>query len=104
MGILTNIVAYVPVFVLIQIFKRTSSVMSKSKRLEKLVTKTGPSLNKKQIHTKDSKSMSFTFPWWFKIFLYLFSFVSMAFSIVLVTFKGNCYKMAVFQFNYDFLF
>jgi hypothetical protein len=33
--------------------------------------------------------MRFTFPWWFKIFLYLFSFVSMAFSIVLVTFKGN---------------
>jgi hypothetical protein len=97
MGILTNIVAYVPVFVLIQLFKRTSSVFSKSKRLEKLVTKTGPSLNKNQIHTKDSKSMSFTFitfPWWFKIFLYLFSFVVMVSSIVLVIFKGNFYLKA----------
>ncbi len=94
MGNLTNIVAYVPVFVLIQLFKRTSSVWSKSKRLEKLVKKTGPSLNKKQIHTKDSKSMSFTFPWWFKIFLYLFSFVVMVSSIVLVTFKGNFFLKA----------
>jgi hypothetical protein len=89
MGNLTNTMAYVPVFVLIQLFKRSSSVFSKSKRLEKLVTKTGPSLNKKQIHTKDSKSISFTFPWWFKIFLYLFSFVVMVTSMVLVTFKGN---------------
>ncbi len=89
MGILTNIVAYVPVFVLIQIFKRTSSVLSKSKRLEKLVKNTGSIINKKQIHIKDSKLMSFPFPWWFKIFLYLFSFVFMVSSIVLVTFKGN---------------
>ncbi len=89
MGNLTNIMAYVPVFVLIQIFKRTSSVLSKSKRLEKLVKKTGPSLYKKQINTKDSKPMSFTFPWWLKIFLYLFSFVFMVTSMVLVTFKGN---------------
>ena len=94
MGNITNIVAYVPVFVLIQIFKRTSSVWSKSKRLEKLVTKTGPSLYKKQIRTKDSKSMSFTFPWGFKIFLYLFSFVVMVSSIVLVTFKGNFFLKA----------
>jgi hypothetical protein len=94
MGNLTNTMAYVPVFVLIQIFKRTSSVMSKSKRLEKLVTKTRPSLNKKQIHTKDSKSMSFTFPWWFKIFLYLLSIVVMASSIVLVAFKGNFFIKA----------
>ncbi len=96
MGNLTNIVAYVPVFVLIQLFKRSSSVWSKSKRLEKLVTKTGPrlDLNKKQIHTKDSKSMNFTFPWWFKIFLYLFSFAVMVSSIVLVTFKGNFFLKA----------
>ena len=94
MGNLTNIVAYVPVFVMIQLFKRSSSVLSKSKRLEKLVSKTGPSLYKKQIHTKDSKSMSFTFPWWFKIFLYLFSFVVMVSSIVLVTFKGNFFLKA----------
>ena len=96
--------AYVPVFVLIQLFKRTSGVWTKSIRLEKLIKKIESSLNKKKIRSQESKTIPSTFPWWFKIFLYLFSFVSMAFSIVLVTFKGNCYKMAVFQFNYDFLF
>ena len=89
MGVLTNIVAYVPVFVLIQLFKRTSSFRSKSKKLEKLIKNNESSLNKNNFHTEESKSMSFTFPWWFKIFLYLFSFVVMASSICFVTFKGN---------------
>jgi hypothetical protein len=93
-GVLTNIVAYVPVFVLIQLFKRTSSVWSKSKRLEKFMENNESSLNKKKIHTKESDLMSFTFPWWFKIFLYLFSFIVMASSIVLVTFKGNFFLKA----------
>jgi hypothetical protein len=101
-GILTNIVAYVPVFVMIQLFKRTSGVWTKSIRLEKLIENTDTILNKNMLSVKESKSMRFTFPWWFKIFLYLFSFVSMAFSIVLVTFKGNLNKMAAFQFNIDF--
>jgi hypothetical protein len=87
-GILTNIVAYVPVFVLIQLFSRTSCVWSKSQRLEKLIRNSESSLNKNNSLTKESKTMSITFPWWFKIFLYLFSFIVMASSIVLVTFKG----------------
>ena len=91
MGVLTNIVAYVPVFVLIQLFKRTSSFRSKSKKVEKLIKKSlnESSLSKNNFHTEESKSMSFTFPWWFKIFLYLFSLFVMASSIGLVTFKGN---------------
>ena len=88
MGVLTNIVSYVPVFVLIQLFKRTSSVWSKSKRLERLIRNSESSLNKNNSLTKESKTMSITFPWWFKIFLYLVSFVVMASSIVVVTFKG----------------
>ena len=91
MGVLTNIVAYVPVFVLIQLFKRTSSFRSKSKKVEKLIKNSlnESSLSKNNFHTEESKSMSITFPWWFKIFLYLFSFFVMASSIGLVTFKGN---------------
>ena len=88
MGVLTNIVSYVPVFVLIQLFKRTSSVWSKSKRLERLIRNSESSLNKNNSLTKESKTMSITFPWWFKMFLYLVSFVVMASSIGLVTFKG----------------
>jgi len=91
-GVLTNIAAYVPVFVLIQIFKRTSSVLSKSIRLEKLIENTDPIQNKNKLSAKESKSMSLLFPWWFKIFLYLGSFVSMSSSIILVTFKGNFYR------------
>jgi len=93
-GVLTNIVAYVPVFVLIQLFKRTSGVWSKSKRLEKFMENNESSLNKNNYQTKESDLMSFTFPWWFKIFLYLFSFIVMASSIVLVTFKGNFFLKA----------
>jgi hypothetical protein len=96
----------VPVFVLIQLFKRTSSVWSKSKRLEKLIKNTDSSLNKKKIHTKESKSMSCTFPWWFKIFLYLFSFIVMASAIVLVTFKGKLmWEMSSLNYliNYELL-
>ena len=89
MGVLTNIVAYVPVFVLIQLFKRTSSFRSKSKKLKKLIKNNESSLNKKKIHIDETKSLRWTFPWWLKIFLYLFSFVAMAFSIVIVTMKGN---------------
>ena len=91
MGVLTNIVAYVPVFVLIQLFKRTSSFRSKSKKVEKLIKNSlnESSLSKNNFNTEESKSMSITFPWWFKIFLYLFSFFVMASSIGLVTFKGN---------------
>ena len=98
-GVLTNIVAYVPVFVLIQLFKRTSGVWSKSKRLEKFMKNTGSSLNKNNYQTKESKSMRFTFPWWFKIFLYLFSLIVMASSIVLVTLKGNFVLKAVHILN-----
>ena len=94
-GCLTNIVAYVPVFLLIQLFERTSSVWSKSTRLEKLIKNTGSSINKKKIRTEESKSLRWTFPWWFKIFLYLGSFVSMASSIVLVTLKGILKKRQI---------
>ena len=105
-GFLTNIVAYVPVFVLIQLFRRTSSVWSKSKRLVKLIKNTDSSLNKNKIHTKESESMSWIFPWWFKIILYLFSFIVMASSIVLVTFKGKImWKMSSLNYliNYELL-
>ena len=87
-GCITNIVSYVPVFVLIQLFKRTSSVWSKSKRLEKLIKNTNSMSNYNKLQAKESELIRLTFPWWFKIFLYLGSLVVMASSIVLVTFKG----------------
>jgi hypothetical protein len=92
MGILTNIAAYVPVFVLIKLFKRTSSVLLKSKRLEKLIKNTDSMNNKNNFLTKKSKSMICLLPYWFKIFLFLFSFSFMASSGFLVTFIGNFYK------------
>ena len=105
-GVLTNIVAYVPAFILIQLFKRTSGVWSKSKKLEKFMKNTGSSLNKNNYQTIESKSMRFTFPWWFKIFFYLFSFIVMASAIVLVTFKGKLmWKMSSLNYliNYELL-
>ena len=38
MGIITNILAYIPVFFLIELFKRTSHRKSKIKKLQKLIS------------------------------------------------------------------
>ena len=37
----------------------------------------------------EKNEKKFKFPWWFKIVLYLISFVLMAVSIILVLFEGN---------------
>ena len=98
-GLITNIISFVPVFVLIQLFKITSSRQSKLKRLKNFIDKinmfyrhriknTGPKTmfqsNKKQLRKR-----SFLLPWWFKIVLYLISFTLMALSIAFVIFKGK---------------
>ena len=87
-GIISNIVAYMPVIILIQLYKRTSSHVVKTTRLENALDNMLASNKSKKSKINSNIKKSFTFPWWFKIFLYLISFGVMAASISLVTFKG----------------
>jgi hypothetical protein len=77
------------VIILIQLFKRTSSLQSKSKILETILKN---KVDSKKYGSKSQKNFeirkNLIFPWWFKIILYLISFALMAISICFVTFKG----------------
>jgi hypothetical protein len=96
---MTNMLAYIPVFVLIELFKRTSHRKSKSKRLQKVLK----NIRGKAQETFETKSKKdsikinqrrvFSFPWWLKIILYVVSYFCMALSICFVIFKGkNVYR------------
>ena len=93
MGIITNMIAYIPVIFLIEFFKKTSNRKSKSEKLQNLiksfsVTKVND-LNYKS-ESKPAKNSKFIlFPWFFKLILYFISYVCMALSICLVIYKGK---------------
>ena len=90
---MTNLLAYVPIFFLIELFKRTSNRKSKSKQLENVIKglkgseKVNLVLENQKVSSKEFKLIPF--PWWFKLILYGISFVCMALSIFLITLKGN---------------
>jgi hypothetical protein len=97
-GLITNVISFIPVFVLIQLFKITSIRHSKSKRLGIILEK----INKFMLKNKRPKILvksnekqfgkkSFLLPWWFKFVLYLISFSLMALSITFVILKGKRY-------------
>jgi hypothetical protein len=101
-GAVTNILAYVPVFVLVQFFRRTGSRRGKSMRLkEKIETMSSHvESNRRTNVQKRGKTNSFiAFPWWLKIILYFVSFTLMTLSICLVAFKGKCNKDIVFSIS-----
>ncbi len=98
MGIITNILAYIPVFFLIEFFKRTSRRKSKIKKLQKLISSlSGTSKNvnllseSEKVPLKKRKEL-IKFPWWLKILLYIISFIIMALSILSVVFRGKYYR------------
>ena len=84
--------AYTPVFILIQLFKRSSGRLSKSKRLQKAINKLKGKENIEKLQPKTDncsmKKFKFIFPWWFKIILYCISFICMALSIFILVFIG----------------
>jgi hypothetical protein len=102
-GIITNILAYIPVFFLIELFKRTSSRKSKLKKLQKLISSlSGTTKNINLLSESEKvplkKRIKFIkFPWWFKIILYIISFILMALSILLVVFRGKYFFIEVFS-------
>jgi hypothetical protein len=110
MGIITNILAYIPVFFLIELFKRTSHRKSKIKKLQKLISSlSGTTKNltllteSEKVPIKNRKKL-IKFPWWLKIILYIISFILMALSIFLVAFRGKYYFIEVFPLAFNSCF
>ena len=92
--------AYIPVFFLVELFKRTSSRKSKSEKLQNIIKNMSTSenikINEIKIEngsTKNKNNKCFPFPWWFKIILYCISYVCMAFSICSIIFIGIHLKL-----------
>jgi hypothetical protein len=87
--------AYIPVFFLVELFKRTSSRKSKSERLQNIIQNMSKSENFKmeeiKIENGSSKNKNkkwILFPWWFKIIFYCISYTCMALSICSIIFIG----------------
>ncbi len=96
-GLLTNLVAFLPVFALVQIFKHTSSRNSKTNKLKRIIDdKISSKVNKTYRSVKDvnKSTKNIFFPWWLKIILYLISFTCMALSIAIMVFKGNNFRIS----------
>jgi len=96
MGIITNMFAYMPVFFLIELFKRTSNRKSKSKKLQN-VLKSLSETNIVNLENENEKNFSkktklIPFPWWFKFVLFFISYILIALSICFVIFKGSYTK------------
>ena len=102
LGVITNVLAYLPVFFLIELFRRTSSRTSKIKRLQKSISTISTAKKVNLLPMKGSKK-NIQFPWWLKIILYLASFGCMAFSIFLIAFKGILFLNGVLNDFMDFL-
>jgi len=93
--------AYIPVFFLVELFKRTSSRKSKSEKLQNIINKnmsTSENIKMEEIKIENGSSKNknkkcFPFPWWFKITLYCISYACMALSICSIIFKGINLKL-----------
>jgi len=94
LGVITNVLAYLPVFFLIELFRRTSPRTSKIKRLQKSIS-TISTTKKVNLLPMNGSKKNIQFPWWLKIILYLASFSCMALSICLIAFKGILFLIGV---------
>jgi hypothetical protein len=89
--------AFLPVYVLVQIFKNTSSRKSKTNKLKRIIDdKISSNANKSNMNVNDvllkNSSKNTFFPWWFKLVLYVISFTCMTLSIAIMVFKGNYFR------------
>lgn len=86
-------VTYLPLLLLVLVFKKTQPRKKKSSKLEKVLKKITGRVHLPAIHVKKpdltEKKRKIKLPWYFKIFLYIFSLMSMVLSIAFVLLKGN---------------
>ena len=103
-GILVEIITYVPLLLLVFLFRRTSARKIASKKLKYLIESlTTNQETKKKIEIKSSKdagnrNKDLKFPWWLKIILYLFSFMCMGVSIALILIKSSLINFNLFGY------
>ena len=84
LGLIVEFVIYCPMMILVILFKKTKPRHKKSKQMENIV---GNSTKKNSTESNIKKVIKF--PWFFSIFLFMFSFCLMGFSIIFVLFKGK---------------
>ena len=86
-GIITNLIVFPPSLLLVQVFRRVKRRRSRLSKLKKILSVNG--LNKLEANANEKKkSFELKFPWWFKIFAYMISFVFAGVSIFFVIIKG----------------
>ena len=82
-GIITNLIDYLPSLLLVQLFKRIKRRRTHAFKLNKILN--GANANKPE---KCRHKFELKFPWWFKIIAYFISFVFAAVSLFFVIIKG----------------
>ena len=97
-GVITNLIVFPPSLLLVQLFRKTKSKQPRIKKLKKILKENNLSsaedkekevkhLNKtKEKRSKNKRELKF--PWWFKIIVYIFSFVFAGVSLFFVVIKG----------------
>ncbi len=93
LGVIVEFITFVPMIVLVVLFRKTNPYYKKTNRLENILRKIiGSNILETSQTTKSNekqlRNKKFKFPWFFKIFLYLISFLTMGLSIAFVIIKG----------------
>jgi hypothetical protein len=84
-GIITSIIVFLPSILLVGLFRRTKRRHTGIEKLRKILE--NPNV-KQDNPTVKKPSFKLQFPWWFKVFAYLFAFALAAVSLFFVIIKG----------------
>jgi hypothetical protein len=92
LGVIVELITYIPFVFLVILFRKTKSNQKRSKNTKKTLQidfiddfKSKSKESSENVETKNS----FKFPWFFKIILYSISLGIIGFSNLFVLFKGN---------------
>ena len=90
-GVITNLIVFPPSILLIQLFRRIKKRRTRISKLKKILNKNELDEIDENTDThekKNKKPFELKFPWWFKIFAYLLSFIFAGVSLFFVVIKG----------------
>lgn len=91
-GVICDVLIFVPTFIIIQLFRRSKprysrTVLIKS-HVNKVIQQSGKRSSTQFTKKRPLKQRKLLFPWWIKIFAYVFSFVIITCSLAFIIFKG----------------
>ena len=88
-GVITNLIVFIPSLLLIQLFRRTRRRNTRLSSIKKVLNEHDLGvLEETQDKKKRSKLCELKFPWWFKIIAYAFSFTITVVCLFFVVLKG----------------